>query len=493
MLNKQKLLYDLFQSYYDARKNKRNTLNQLDFEFNLEENLIKLYDELLNWNYKVWKSIYFIQNHPVKREIFAWDFRDRVVHHLLYNYISPIFEKEFIYDSYSCRKWKWTSFWVKRVQKFIRSCSNNYTEDCYILKLDISGYFMNINKDILFEKIEKVLNKNTKIQTHPWIPSLEKGRRLQVSQNKNFSLFQREYPQGEGLEKTIIKNLSPLGGKYPKGDRGILNIIKKIIYNDPTKNCIIKWKKSDWVWLPKSKSLFFAKNNCWLPIWNLTSQVFSNIYLSDFDKFVKYDLSKQVPLTKGVVWKTEGLYYGRYVDDFIIVHKNKEFLKSIIPKIQDYLQINLWLTLHPKKIYLQHYTHGVPYLWSFIKPYRIYTWKRTKWNFYQKIQILNQNIREICHYRTWYDNLENNNQLTRSPCQARGWQKEKARGWQVWIDNNLKDEFRATINSYLWFLKHHKSYKLRQKLLLDIVSPYFWNYFYISKWYCKVVMKRKAF
>jgi hypothetical protein len=53
MLNKQQLLYDLFQAYYEARKNKRNTLNQLDFEFNLEENLIELYNELINGNYEV--------------------------------------------------------------------------------------------------------------------------------------------------------------------------------------------------------------------------------------------------------------------------------------------------------------------------------------------------------------------------------------------------------------------------------------------------------
>ncbi|MDD3303240.1 MAG: reverse transcriptase domain-containing protein [Candidatus Gracilibacteria bacterium] len=159
MLNKQKLLYDLFQAYYDARKNKRNTLNQLDFEFNLEENLINLGEELFSGKYEVGRSIYFIQNHPVKREVFAGDFRDRVVHHLIYNYISPIFEKEFIYDSYSCRKGKGTSLGIKRVSKFIRSCSENYTKDCYVLKLDISGYFMSINKDILFEKIERVLKK----------------------------------------------------------------------------------------------------------------------------------------------------------------------------------------------------------------------------------------------------------------------------------------------------------------------------------------------
>ena len=152
MLNKDTLLYDLFKSYYDARKNKRNKESQLEFEFHLEENIINLYEELINWKYKVWESIYFIQKIPVKREIFAWNFRDRVVHHLIYNYISPIFEKEFIYDTYSCIQWKWTSFWIERLKKSVRSCSENYTKDCYILKLDILWYFMSMNKDILYKK-----------------------------------------------------------------------------------------------------------------------------------------------------------------------------------------------------------------------------------------------------------------------------------------------------------------------------------------------------
>lgn len=143
-MQEKQILYDLYKAYYDARKNKRNTLNQLDFEFNIESNIIKLWQEIITWTYKVWRSIYFIQNYPVKREVFAWDFRDRIVHHLIYNYISPIFERKFIYDSYSCRVWKWTSFWIKRISKFIKSCSNNYKEDSYILKLDISGYFMSM-------------------------------------------------------------------------------------------------------------------------------------------------------------------------------------------------------------------------------------------------------------------------------------------------------------------------------------------------------------
>ena len=403
-MNNKQLLYDLFQSYYDARKNKRNTINSLDFEFKLEENLIDLYEELISWKYEVWKSIYFIQTHPVKREIFAWNFRDRIVHHLIYNYISPVFEKDFIYDSYSCRKWKWTSFWIKRIEKFIRSCSENYKEDCYILKLDISGYFMSIDKDILFEKVEKILQYN------------------------NFSLFQRDdlkaSRMGEGLEK--------------QNHNFLLNIIKKVIYNDLTKNAIFKWKRYDYIWLPKNKSLFFAEPWTGLPIWNLTSQLFSNIYLSDFDKYVKNELKCK--------------YYGRYVDDFIIVHKDKDYLTKLIPIINFYLKENLKLTLHPKKIYLQHYTKWVLFLWAFIKPHRKYIRKRSIWYFCNKINLLNNRVK-------------NNNYK---------------------LDYSLKHDFIAILNSYLGMMKHYKTYKLRKKILLNQVSAYFWNYFYISWWYNKV-------
>jgi RNA-directed DNA polymerase len=414
-MDKEKLLYDLFQSYYDARKNKRNTQNQVEFEFNLESNLIKLYDELVDWTYEVWKSIYFIQNYPVKREIFAWDFRDRIIHHLIYNYILPIFEKEFIYDSYSCRKWKWTSFWIKRLQKFVRSCSANFTEDCYILKLDISWYFMSINKNILFEKINNILDSK--------ISPFSKGERP-----KEVLLgYTYNEVKWEGLKLTY-HNFT-------------INLIKKIIFNDCTKNSIFKWKKENYIWLPKNKSLFFAKQNCGLPIWNLTSQLFSNIYLKDFDKYIKNELGIK--------------YYGRYVDDFFVIHKNKDYLLWLIPKINDYLQSNLELTLHPKKIHLQHYKKWVLFLWVFIKPYRTYIRKRTIWYFYWKIEQLNKVLKD------------NNYEMT----------------------NSLANDFLSCVNSYLWLLKHHKSYKIRKKVLENNVDNNFWEYFYIFGDY--IVVKRK--
>ncbi len=392
MLDKQKLLYDLFNCYYEARKNKRNTLNQLDFEFNLEKNLIKLYEELLKWNYRVWKSIYFIQTHPVKREIFAWSFRDRIIHHLICNYISPFFEKEFIYDSYSCRKFKGTSLWVKRAQKFIRSCSDNYKKDCYILKLDISWYFMSMNKDILFHKIELVLKNN-------------------------------------------IKNLIWIDYKF------IINLIKEVIFNDCTKNSIFKWKSQDYIWLPKNKSLFFASKWCGLPIWNLTSQLFSNIYFLDFDKYIKNDL-----------WIK---YYWRYVDDFFIVHKNKNYLAKLVLEISNYLENNLKLKLHPKKIYLQHYSKWILFLGVFIKPYRTYIRKRTIWYFYSKIVNLNKKLKQN-NYK---------------------------------INFKLQSDFLSCVNSYLGMIKNHKSYKKRKNLVLNIVSTYFWDYFYLNNNYTKVSIK----
>ena len=69
---------------------------------------------------------------------------------------------------------------------------------------------------------------------------------------------------------------------------------------------------------------------------------------------------------------------------------DKEFLKSSVLKIKDYLQKELGLTLHPKKIYLQYFKKGVYFLGVFIKPYRIYIGRKTKQNFYSKIRIWNE-------------------------------------------------------------------------------------------------------
>ena len=99
---------NLYRAYLDCRKRKTKTLNHLRFAENLEENLLNLEERLQNRTYKPGRSIAFVVRKPKIREIFAADFRDRVVHHLLFNYLSPVFERTFIYDSWACRKGKGT-------------------------------------------------------------------------------------------------------------------------------------------------------------------------------------------------------------------------------------------------------------------------------------------------------------------------------------------------------------------------------------------------
>lgn len=156
----------------------------------------------------------------------------------------------------------------------------------------------------------------------------------------------------------------------------IIKLSKQVIFNDPTKNCIIKGYKSDWVNLPQTKSLFYSKPNCGLPVGNLTSQVFANFYMDSFDHYMKHDLKIR--------------YYGRYVDDFVIVHEDKEYLKKLIPILSEYLQTVLQVTIHPKKIYLQHYSKGVKFSGTVILPKHIYIADRTKGNFYNAIEKQNQ-------------------------------------------------------------------------------------------------------
>ena len=166
------LLNNLWTAYYDARRHKRNTINALQFELDLEHNIHRLYEEILYGSYQISPSICFIVKKPVKREIFAAHFRDRVVHHLVINKLMPLFENQFIHDSYSCRVGKGTLFGIRRLQKFIRSCSDNYRKEAFVLKLDIQGFFMNINKMQLLEKVESLINRKYAGDDKPMLLSL---------------------------------------------------------------------------------------------------------------------------------------------------------------------------------------------------------------------------------------------------------------------------------------------------------------------------------
>lgn len=98
-VNPQIELHELYEAYFACRKNKRNTINALEFELDYESKLMDLMEEINNRSYEISRSIAFMIQKPVQREIFAAEFRDRIVHHLIIGKLNPLFEKQFIYDS----------------------------------------------------------------------------------------------------------------------------------------------------------------------------------------------------------------------------------------------------------------------------------------------------------------------------------------------------------------------------------------------------------
>jgi retron-type reverse transcriptase len=380
---------ELFQAYFDCRKSKRSSPNALAFELGYEEELLRLHKELNDGSYTLGPSVAFIVTQPVKREIFAAQFRDRVVHHLLINRLNPLFEKTFIYDSYACREGKGTLFGVNRVADFIRRCSNNYSRDCYILKLDIQGFFMNIHREVLLRRLNEYIS--------------------------------RQLPKITWDVTTIF-----------------LDTLKKVVLANPADNCWLKSKLRMWEGLPVNKSILKMNGMVddpslsglpcnvsgnkvrGLPIGNLTSQVFANFYLHAMDAFIMYKLLPQAA-PRG--------YYGRYVDDFVLIHSDKEYLKSLVKPIGDFLKKELLLQLHPRKINLQHYTKGLSFLGTFIQPHIILPGKRMQGNFYAKtVQLIERHAEQ-----------------------------------QVLTEEELQ-QAQATVNSYFGIIRHLRSRHLRKKV-----------------------------
>ena len=257
---------------------------------------------------------------------------------LLYNYIAPMFEARMIHDSYSCRVGKGVFVGIRRFEHHLRSCTRNYSQAAYVLKLDLRGYFMSIDRWVLHGVLMRELDAN-------WRKVSGNGRRW-----------------------------------CDRLDRGLIDyLIRVILFRNPVSDCIVLGQQSDWDGLPPSKSLFHAPENVGLPIGDITSQLFSNILLDQMDRFVKRNLRCR--------------HYGRYVDDFYVVHASRRYLKSLTACLQWFLQSELHLTLHPDKIVLQPYHYGVAFLGAYVKPYRRYATKSSVERFRRKIRVLEAECR----------------------------------------------------------------------------------------------------
>lgn len=337
---------NLYIAYLNASKNKRFRNEVLEFSNNLEENLIEIQNELLYKTYKVGRYREFYVHEPKKRLIMALPFKDRVVQWAIYQVINPLFNKQFIHDSYACRKDKGVQKAADRLQywsrKLVRGCKKPY-----YLKLDISKYFYRIDHDVLM----KILGRKIKDKDLMWLLDL-----IINSDDKKFGV-----PLGDhGFEEDRIEGIG-------------------------------------------------------MPIGNLTSQLFANLYLNELDQYAKHEMHLH--------------YYIKYMDDVIILHQDKRELRTILEEIDIFLKQELKLQLNNK---------------TAIRPIKTGV--------------------EFVGYRIWPTHRKlRKSTVKKMKSRFKYLKKAFKRGE---ID---AEQIRPTLMSYLGMMKHANCYRLKKKLIKSLI------------------------
>ena len=321
-LTRDALMLDLYAAFICAKRHKAKKPYVLHFERNLKENIESLCDDLWTRRYKPEPSTCFVIQRPKKREVFAAQFRDRIVHHLYYNYTHELFERTFIQDTYSCIPGRGTHYGIERMTQHIRQESHNWTRPCYALKIDIRGYFMHINR----------------------------RRLLDIATASLLNMADHQANGGMKWRDVIDMDF-------------ILWLTHEIVLLDPTDGCRRVGNPSEWDGVDASKLMSNAPADCGMPIGNLTSQLFSNVYMNPFDQMVKRVLYF--------------LHYGRYVDDSDTICSDRQRLTDAIPVMRDFLKDELCLDMHMGKTQIIDVRYGVEFLGAFIKPYRTYICNRS--------------------------------------------------------------------------------------------------------------------
>ena len=225
----------MLEAYYDCRRSKRRTASAIVYEMNYESNLIALRDRINTRTYQPGKSICFVVTRPRYREVFAASFEDRIVHHYIALRLEPLFELVFSPRTFNCRKGKGQLYGVKMLEADIKEASNNYTTDCYIMKLDLQGFFMSIDKSMLARMIDKFIVR---------------------------------YYQGDGIDDL----------RY---------LCQVVVLHCPEKNCERHSPREMWDHLPANKSLFTNGEGKGVAIGNLFAQLFANFLLNELDWYIE--------------------------------------------------------------------------------------------------------------------------------------------------------------------------------------------------------------
>ena len=288
----------LHQAWRRARRKKVPSHNQLQFDRQWIDGLLQLEGDIAAGRWVPRPSTCFIATRPKAREIHAPDFGDRVVHHWLVPQLEAVYEPTFIHDSYANRRGKGTHAAVMRAQAFCRQVHSGEGGGWY-LQLDIHNFFNSIHRPTLWAMLKKRL-------------------------------------QRAGLSDQALR------------------VAHALLRQDPLSPGVrVRATTGELDQVPMHKRLSSARPGCGLPIGNLSSQFFANVYLDALDQFVKHTLKAR--------------RYLRYVDDFVLFHHDRAQLETWLGQIERFLAESLKLSLKPD-IRLRRLTDGLDFLGYIIRP-----------------------------------------------------------------------------------------------------------------------------
>ena len=269
-------LRDLHAAWKQARRQKVPSANQLNFDTNWADRLLDLQEQLNVGTWSPRPTTCFIAERPKAREIHAPDFGDRVVHHWLIPQLEAVYDRTFIADSFANRRGKGSHAAVRRLQGFVREVHSGQAVG-YFLQLDIANFFNRIHRPTLYRMLKTRMERR-------------------------------------GLPITVRRATHALLHRSPL-DIGVRYVAS------PEARALV----------PAHKQLANAPAGCGIPIGNLSSQFFANVYLDRLDQFIKHTL--KVPR------------YLRYVDDFVLVHRDPAQLSAWKAEIVRFLADELRLSL----------------------------------------------------------------------------------------------------------------------------------------------------
>jgi hypothetical protein len=241
---------------------------------------------------------------PKPREVWAADFRDRIVHHLFYNRIAPRFYASFVADSCACIPGRGTLYAAQRLESKVRSITQNWSRPAHYLKLDLANFFVSIDKRVLHGQLAARI-------AEPWW----------------------------------------------------LQLAETILFHDPRQDFELRGAPALLDLVPPHKRLTNQPEHLGLPIGNLSSQFFANVYLDALDQHVKHQVRAR--------------HYIRYVDDFVLLHESPQWLNAAHDDIEAFLPARLNVRLNPTKTILQPVARGVDFVGHVIKPWHRSTRRRT--------------------------------------------------------------------------------------------------------------------